>query len=413
MDDFDNCFHVPTDFRRSRLALALSFALAGCGGDGGSSGSDAASGDDTAGDAMPLSAAEAGPVVDNYAALVHENYAVTLQRAQDLEAAIDAFVADPTEATHRAAKDAWLAAREPYGQTESFRFYDGPIDDEAGPEGRLNGWPLDEAYIDYVDDAPDAGIINDPSVAITKEMLAGLNEVGGEENIATGYHAIEFLLWGQDHSPDGPGDRSFEDFLDTGMAPNPDRRRQYLQVVAELLVEDLTYLVEAWDGASSGNFRASFVSLDPNDAVQNMMRGIGALASAELSEERMNVAYDTKLQEDEHSCFSDNTHNDLLYNFLAIKNVYFGDYGSVSGPGIDTLVEARDPELAAHLAEEFAETEALISAIPAPFDQAIVGDDSAPGRVAVAAAISALRELGDELVEGAGTMGITLNVALE
>src|SRR5215207_1458069 len=100
--------------------------------------------------------------IANYAALVLAGYEDSLTLAQDLQAKIDKFVADPTAETQQAAKDAWLAAREPYGQTEAFRFYGGPIDDANGPEGLINAWPLDEVYVDYVDGAPESGIINHP-----------------------------------------------------------------------------------------------------------------------------------------------------------------------------------------------------------------------------------------------------------
>ena len=77
-----------------------------------------------------------------------------------------------------------------------------------GPEGLINAWPLDEAYIDYVEGDPAAGVVNDPDTypTIDAELLTSLNEQGGEANISTGWHAIEFLLWGQDLSTDGPGD---------------------------------------------------------------------------------------------------------------------------------------------------------------------------------------------------------------
>ena len=148
--------------------------------------------------------------VEHYAAGVHAAYAASLASATELDEAIDAFVADPTDDTLAAAKDAWLAARDDYGLTEAFRFYGGPIDNEEdGPEGLINAWPLDEAYIDYVEGDPAAGIINDPDAypTIDAELVTSLNEQGGEANISTGWHAIEFLLWGQDLSADGPGAR--------------------------------------------------------------------------------------------------------------------------------------------------------------------------------------------------------------
>ena len=84
-------------------------------------------------------------------------YEASLDSATELDAAIDAFLADPTEETLEAAKQAWLAARDDYGLTEAFRFYGGPIDNETdGPEGLINAWPLDEVYIDYVEGDPAA-----------------------------------------------------------------------------------------------------------------------------------------------------------------------------------------------------------------------------------------------------------------
>ena len=161
------------------------------------------------------------------------------RRRKDLQAAVDAFLADPTDATLAAASDAWKAARVPYMQTEGFRFGNAIVDDW---EGRVNSWPLDEGLIDYVDtdlygDASDenplytANVIANPRLRIgaemvdaskiTPELLSGtLQEaLGVEANVATGYHAIEFLLWGQDLHGTGPGagerpgDRLFRDRL--------------------------------------------------------------------------------------------------------------------------------------------------------------------------------------------------------
>ncbi|HMT21153.1 MAG TPA: imelysin family protein, partial [Promineifilum sp.] len=153
-------------------------------------------------------------VVANYADIVHAGYQDSYETALALQAALQAFVANPTAETQQAAKDAWLAAREPYGQTEVFRFYGGPIDDEDGPEGLINAWPLDESYVDYVEGAPESGIINNVAEypEITPELLLSLNQTGAEENVSIGYHAIEFLLWGQDLSADGSGDRAFTDY---------------------------------------------------------------------------------------------------------------------------------------------------------------------------------------------------------
>lgn len=363
----------------------------------------------SAGDGSPPLSDDGPAVVERYADQVHFAYEQAVDGARDMKSAVDAFLDAPSAETQAAARDAWLAARDPYGMTEAFRFYDGPIDDAVdGPEGRINAWPMDEVYIDYVEGMPDAGIINDPSITVIDAVtLTGLNEVGGETNIATGWHAIEFLLWGQDLSADGPGARSFEDFLDGGPVPNGDRRRRYLQVVSELLVEDLESVEVQWEPGSG--YAAEFTGLPVEEALGKILRGIGALAGAELSGERMNVAYDTKEQEDEHSCFSDNTHKDILDNFLGIEHVYFADF-SGDGPSIHDLVEARDPALAERVRSRFADLHAALEAFPRPFDQAIAGADDSAERMAISHGIDELRALADDFVEVATLFGIELNV---
>ncbi len=346
----------------------------------------------------------AAEVIANYGGVVHQGYADSLAEATSLKTAVDAFVADPNDQTLEAAKQAWLKARDPYGQTEVFRFYGGPIDIEpGGPEGQLNAWPMDEAYVDYVEGDLAAGIINDPVAYpdLSAQVLADMNGVGGEENVSTGYHAVEFLLWGQDLAPDGPGARPFTDYVD---AEHADRRGLYLQLVSDLIVEDLSGLVDAW-GERGDSFRSQFTGLSTDEALTNILLGMGSLSGAELAGERMTVAFDTQDQEDEHSCFSDNTHRDILNNQLGIQNVYLGRYGSVSGKGLTDLVADLDPDLDRKLRDQLEASVAAIEAIPAPFDQAIIHN-----REQVQAAIDALRAQTQTIVEVATLLGLTLNL---
>lgn len=351
-------------------------------------------------------------VVAHYADMVYAGYQDAYAAALTLQAALAAFVADPNETTHQAAKAAWLAAREPYGQTEAFRFYGGPIDGAGGPEGLINAWPLDEAYIDYVEGAPAAGIINNTAdyPQIGPELLESLNESGAEENISVGYHAIEFLLWGQDLSADGQGNRPFTDYT---TAPNAERRGQYLLAAGELLAGHLGQLVAAW-APGSDNYRAAFLAQEPNVALRQMLTGIGVLSKSELSGERLFVAYDNQNQEDEHSCFSDNTHRDIINNAQGIDNVLRGQYtrpdGTViSGPSLLSLLTAQDPALSAQVGALADTALAAVGQIHVPFDQAIV---TAEHRPAVLAAVNALQDLGDALAQAAGVLGLQINTAL-
>ncbi len=352
---------------------------------------------------------EPAAVLTNYANIVHATYADSLQAAKALQQAVDDFIAAPNAAHLEAARKAWLAAREPYGQTEVFRFYGGPIDDAKDIEGRINAWPLDEAYIDYVKGKADSGLINKPKTPLTIDSLIKLNAKGGEANVATGYHAIEFLLWGQDFNQKGPGERSHTDFID-GQGKNADRRRQYLKLVTDQVVADLQYLTNQWSDGQA-NYRAKFLKEKPEAALRKVLTGIAVLSSAELAGERIQVALDNQDQEDEHSCFSDNTHRDIITNALGIRNVLMGEYkridGSiVKGPSIKDLVADKDAKLADKLAADFSASVTVAEAIQAPFDQEIIGKKDAPGRKRVQAVIAALKKQTQTLVEGARVLGI-------
>ncbi len=358
-------------------------------------------------------------VVETYADIVFASYEDSYTTAVTLQEALNAFVADPSDATLQTARDAWLAAQEPYGQTEVYRFYGGPIDDEDGPEGLINSWPLDEAFVDYVEGAPDAGIINNVAEypAITTDLLIELNQVDSEESVTTGYHAIEFLLWGQDTSADTSGTRPYTDYLPAdagGTAANPERRAAYLTAAADLLVQHLAEMKDAWDPAVADNYRAEWLALDPDDALQKMLTGMGVLSKSELAGERMFTAYDNQDQEDEHSCFSDNTHRDIITNTQGIRNVYVGSYtrldgSEVSGTGLDAVVATLDPELNERVLALSDESLTQVNALSVPFDQAIIEAEQRPQ---VLDAVYVLQDQGDSFAEVAQTLGLTINTAL-
>jgi putative iron-regulated protein len=352
---------------------------------------------------------DSSAVLRHYAVLVQASYTDTLAAALEMQQHVQAFLAAPSAERLAQARKSWREAREWYGQTEAFRFYGGPIDDDKGPEGRLNSWPLDESYIDYVQGRSGAGIVGDGRTQISKAVLSRLNERGGEENIAAGWHAIEFLLWGQDLDADGPGARPFSDYVD-GKAPNADRRRQYLGVATELLIDDLRSLVDAW-APQARNYREDF-ERGGQDSLRAIIVGLGSLSRGELAGERMEVALNTQDQEDEHSCFSDNTHRDIVNNALGIQNVWLGRFarrdGSIlQGASLHDLVAARDAALAERSSRQIAASVAAARAIQPPFDRETLGGSDAPGPQRVRKAIDSLVAQSKDLVAVAASLGIT------
>lgn len=336
-------------------------------------------------------------VVTNYIALAQAKYGDSLITAKTLDAAIDAFLAAPSEETFTTAKKAWIAARVPYQQTEAYRFGN-PVVDEW--EGRVNAWPLDEGLIDYVDAGYGtesdfntlytANVIANPKIEIngepvdaskiTPEFLSGtLQEAGNvEANVATGYHAIEFLLWGQDlnGTGEGAGNRPFSDYAsgDACTHGNCDRRAAYLSSASDLLVADLEEMVANWK--AGGEASAYLEGLEPNAAISAMLTGMGSLSYGELAGERMKLGLLLHDPEEEHDCFSDNTHNSHLNDAIGIRDTYLGSYTrvdgtTVSGASLSDLVaeknKALDEEMRAKL-------DATLDAMNAMADRAEAGE---------------------------------------
>ncbi len=345
-------------------------------------------------------------VLENYADMVLATYEDSYNTVKTLQNVINTFVANPTAQRLDSCKQAWFAARIPYSQSEAYRFYGGPIDDATGPEGLMNAWPMDENFIDYVEGNPGAGLINDPVQYpnITKQVLMDLNESISESSIFTGYHAIEFLLWGQDFSTSGPGSRPYTDYVVGGPASNPERRAQYLKVVTDLLLENLAAVRDQWK--SGDVYRYQFLNNTKTEtALGYLFISLGELSKGELAGERMFVAVDTQDQENEHSCFSDNTIADIQLNFKGIKNVYFGQYQRtngtfVQGRSLADLAAKTNLEKSTAVINAFADAQTKLDLIPSPFDQAIL---NSPDKIL--AAVTSLRNLSDRLTDIGFTMG--------
>jgi putative iron-regulated protein len=365
------------------------------------------------------------PVVALYADLVLATYEDVVGTARELDQAIDALLARPTDATLNAARERWKAARVVYSQSEAFRFYAGPIDGEGGPESQVNGWPMDENHIDAVANgynaAPGSDIVGNVTAfpQITPDLVAKQNEAGGEKNIASGYHAIEFLLWGQDLNdpPESTGHRPFTDYVVTdGSTTSVNARRgQYLKAASTLLVSDMESVMVQWrkPAAGSDNYRSKLVDGDVYTGLKRMITGMVALAEVEMAGERINVPLLSGDQEEEQSCFSDTTGTDLRNNAAGIENVYFAKYqkrsgGTVSGPSLADLVKQADPRVAEEMTARMERTREALKALHDPFDREIQ-PANAEGRARTQAVIDALRAEAQSFTRVATTLKIFLS----
>ena len=385
-------------------------------------------------------------VIINYANIAEAKYNDSLLLAEKMLGDVNNFLDNTTEANLEKVKESWLAARKIYQQTEVFRFGNPVVDDW---EGKVNAWPLDEGLIDYVDNTKYYPSENDFSnfnvIANRKLKVEGtlvdasiidfdllekqLHEIGGNEaNVATGYHAIEFLLWGQDlnGTEKGAGNRPYTDFsLYNCTNENCDRRRQYLLVASELLVRDLQDMKRSWE--SDGTARKDLINDSDNNALRRILTGMGSLSYGELAGERMKLGLMLHDPEEEHDCFSDNTHNSHFFNVIGIQNIYLGKYKTldnkvVEGKSLSNMVEAKNKKLDKKLKDSLQNTVLKMKKIVSSAENGntydmLIGENNKSGNLLIQNAVDALviqsrdiekvaklLEINDLVVEGSDSL---------
>jgi putative iron-regulated protein len=346
---------------------------------------------------------DAKPQIEAYVELVRDSYGKAKDGTSSLKSAVDAFLIAPNDVTLAAARKAWVDARPAYLMTEAYRFYDGPIEEL---EGFINAWPMNEAAIDYVEGDLEAGIINNSADPITVDTLVSANQAKDEGDVTTGWHAVEFLLWGQDLSLDGPGKRPASDY--TAGTQTNDRRRAYLSIVTTQLDGDIKKLLDSWEDPNG--YSATFMALEQREAIGRIMNGISILAGFEFKSERLSVALDSGDQEDEHSCFSDTTHQDFVYDLAGIKAVWNGNGAGKDRLGIDELVRSIDKATADQVDALLADSETKIAALGNPWDRVLATAIGSPERKVAEEAAASLQALAKGLTDAGAKLGVIVLV---
>src|SRR5690606_9750059 len=175
------------------------------------------------------------------------------------------------------------------------------------------------------------------------------------------------------------------------------RRATYLTVVTQMLVDDLQEMADSW---KDGGAARADVQADPQQGLIAMLTGLGSLSYGELAGERMKLGLMLHDPEEEHDCFSDNTHNSHYYNQVGMMNVYQGRYkrvdGSVvEGASLSQLVAEKDAALDKEVLARMQDTHDAMLAMKQraetveTYDQ-MIAQGNAEGNAVVQAAIDAL-----------------------
>lgn len=319
--------------------------------------------------------------VEHYHQLELRKYTDSYKAAVELQQSIESFLKSPTEDNLSKAKSSWLKARANFEETKVDRSFQGPIalysqDIQERLQRRINPWPLNDAAIDYVRKDLHAGMINDPQVILNKEVLIKKSSVEEELGGVTGYPAIEFLLWGQvlkksekkgsiqrDYEAIGDLKKNFllwgqafnsqelakvppHSFFETGRrlaldyAPGnviKDRRRLYLKIVADLLVEDLKAVVDSLKLIINGK-----------DDLQRILFGLANASNYELATKNIYavIFYDGHIYT--QSMISGTAQQEFQYDIIGMIEAYH--------TGLDQLALVTDPHLAGRIEAQLKES---------------------------------------------------------
>jgi len=313
-------------------------------------------------------------VIQSYSsAIILPTYQLLDERAATLDSAVNDLVASPNDTNLQAARDAWVASREPWESSEGFLF--GPVD-SLGFDPALDSWPVNRTDLDAV-------LASDDD--LTQAFVANLAD---EQK---GFHTVEYLLFG-----DG-GSKTAAD-----LTP---RELEYLQATTAELADVANQLATSWTDGTEGREAYATVFSTAGDQGNTVYPSLGAagqeivggmtLILDEVANGKIADPFDAQDPTLVESQFSYNSLTDFRNNLRSIENAYNGAAFSGSGTrSISDWVASQDPELDDRIKSELATTGAAIEAIPEPFRDAISDPEAADE---IEAAQESLRALQDTL----------------
>ncbi|MBE9156136.1 peptidase M75 [Nodosilinea sp. LEGE 06152] len=296
-------------------------------------------------------------ITDFVDALVVPNYEQLTERSGELSEAIAAFVEEPTEETLTIARQAWLATRQPWEQSEAFAF--GPAA-SLGLDAELDDWPLNETDVQAVLESENA---------LTPEYVAGL------QTSQKGFHAIAFLLFGTD------ADKPLNAFTE--------RELEYLSAIGPVFDQTANALLTSWTEGIDGfpAYRSEFVEagedsgayLSVQAAGEEIVQGILGILD-ELANVKIGEALDTQNPFLLEARFAQSSLQDFQDNLLSAQNAYTGSFaaGDTQGKGLQTFVASVNPALDAEIQAQMEEAQAAVAAIPGPIETTLCDPSARP-----------------------------------
>lgn len=227
---------------------------------------------------------------------------------------------------------------------------------------RIDWYPVNPEYVDYVNGNPTAGIINDPVnySFITEATVKSWDNVTGTNNRSCGMHVIEFLLYGEDLSNGAPGNRPYQDY-------NNLRRRQYLLFTSMALRDDFLEL------SKQEALEKAILQGEPTAAFDCIMTGLLTYIQSDFAEKCILKPLETQSEYYEMSRFSDFTVSEMLFKTQAIR-LFLNPrslYITQTEFFLDDFMKEVDPDGYDQVMKKLDEIETELLNFPLDFDQAI------------------------------------------
>ena len=302
--------------------------------------------------------------------VVVPTYALLATRQVALDESIAALATDKTAASFNAAREAWIAARMPWEQSEAFLF--GPVD-SFGYDPAMDSWPVNKTDLD--------------AVLASGEPFSAQYVAGLEETLK-GFHTLEYLLFGEGRA------KTVEDLTS--------RELEYLKTTSAELAEVGEALHSEWTRGVAGRrpyrdvFATAGLSGNPgyrslSSAAQEIVSGMIKICD-EVANGKIADPYDARDPTLVESQFAFNSIADFQDNLRSVHNTYTGGVPAASsqGRGLSAFIAARDPRLDERLLEEIQAAIDAIGAIPSPFRDAI---SSSSASDAIEAAQASIRKV--------------------
>jgi putative iron-regulated protein len=241
--------------RYSLLALCL-VVLTAC--DSGKEKAQTSQPSDLAIEAMPESGLKTRGLINFWQFSAQSCYSNASLAIREFEGHSQLFLAHPTQQLLLELRDRWNTAHQAYLACQLYQMLAFSRSGQKQLEltkQRVNAWPIQGGYIDYLPGYQFTGIINDSTLAITLDNLLSQHQFSDLSDVSVGFHALEFLLWGEGFDrPASDFQASDSQLSEQGIELDANnRRRTYFELLTSHIIAELDGLSQRWERQTTTN----------------------------------------------------------------------------------------------------------------------------------------------------------------